>query len=239
VASGGGSGGSRSLYVGGSATVMSTRALIEEGRRLAAEAPGAAPADLEFAAGRYTVAGTDRAIGLFELAAAQPTAMFAVSETTTSGDLTWPNGCHVCEVEIDPDTGEIALTRFTAVDDVGTVVNHVIVDGQVHGGVAQGIGQALHERVAYDGAGQILSGSLMDYAMPRAADLPFYTVVADETSPCTTNLLGAKGAGECGSTGAPPAVVAAVCDALKDHGVVHLDMPITAETVWRALTKST
>jgi len=239
VASGGGSGGSRSLYVGGSATVVSTQALIEEGRRLAAEALEAAPADLEFAAGRYTVAGTDRAIGLFELAAAQPAAMFAVSETTTSGDLTWPNGCHVCEVEIDPDTGEIALTRFTAVDDVGTVVNHVIVDGQVHGGVAQGIGQALHERVAYDGAGQILSGSLMDYAMPRAADLPFLTVVADETSPCTTNLLGAKGAGECGSTGAPPAVVAAVCDALKGHGVVHLDMPITAETVWRALTKST
>ena len=235
VATGGGSGGSRSLYVGGSATVVSTEALIEAGRNLAGDALEAAAADLEFAEGRFTVAGTDRSIGLFELAETQPQGMFAISETTTSGDLTWPNGCHICEVEIDPDTGHIALTRFTAVDDVGTVVNHVIVDGQVHGGVAQGIGQALLERVVYDGAGQILSGSFMDYAMPRAADVPFYTVVADETSPCTTNILGAKGAGECGSTGAPPAVVSAVCDALKDFGVVHLDMPISAEDVWRAI----
>ncbi|MCZ6591149.1 MAG: xanthine dehydrogenase family protein molybdopterin-binding subunit [Alphaproteobacteria bacterium] len=235
VATGGGSGGSRSLYVGGSATVVSTQALIDEARNLAADALEAAAADLEFAVGRFTVAGTDRSIGLFELAAAQPDAMFAISETTTSGDLTWPNGCHICEVEIDPDTGEITLTRFTAVDDVGTVVNHVIVDGQVHGGVAQGIGQALLERVAYDRDGQILSGSFMDYTMPRADDVPFYTVVADETSPCTTNILGAKGAGECGSTGAPPAVVGAVCDALKDFGVVHLDMPISGEDVWRAI----
>ena len=235
VATGGGSGGSRSLYVGGSATVASTDVLIEEGRRLAADALESAAADLEFANGRFTIAGTDRSIDLFELAAAQPDGIFAISETTTSGDLTWPNGCHVCEVEIDPDTGKIALTRFTAVDDVGTVVNHVIVDGQVHGGVAQGIGQALLERVAYDGDGQILSGSFMDYTMPRADDVPFYTVVADETSPCTTNILGAKGAGECGSTGAPPAVVSAVCDALKDFGVVHLDMPITGEDVWRAI----
>lgn len=235
VATGGGSGGSRSLYVGGSATVVSTEVLIEEGRRLAGDALEAAAPDLEFAEGRFTVAGTDRSIGLFELAAAQPDGVFAISETTTSGDLTWPNGCHICEVEIDPDTGKIALTRFTAVDDVGTVVNHVIVDGQVHGGVAQGIGQALLERVAYDGDGQILSGSFMDYTMPRADDLPFYNVVADETSPCTTNILGAKGAGECGSTGAPPAVVSAVCDALKDFGVVHLDMPISGEAVWRAI----
>jgi carbon-monoxide dehydrogenase large subunit len=235
VATGGGSGGSRSLYVGGSATVASTEALIEEGRRLAGEALEVAVADLEFADGRFTVAGTDRTIDLFALAGAQPDGAFAISETTTSGDLTWPNGCHICEVEIDRDTGEIALTRFTAVDDVGTVVNHVIVDGQVHGGVAQGIGQALLERVAYDRDGQILSGSFMDYTMPRADDVPFYTVVADETSPCTTNILGAKGAGECGSTGAPPAVVSAVCDALKDHGVVHLDMPISAEDVWRAI----
>ena len=138
VATGGGSGGSRSLYVGGSATVASTDVLIEEGRRLAADALESAAADLEFANGRFTIAGTDRSIDLFELAAAQPDGIFAISETTTSGDLTWPNGCHVCEVEIDPDTGKIALTRFTAVDDVGTVVNHVIVDGQVHGGVAQG-----------------------------------------------------------------------------------------------------
>ncbi len=235
VASGGGSGGSRSLYVGGSATVKSTEALIEEGRRLAADALEVAAADLEFAAGRFTVAGTDRTIGLFELASVQPDGLLAISETTTSGDLTYPNGCHICEVEVDSDTGEIAITRFTAVDDVGTVVNHVIVDGQVHGGVAQGIGQALLERVAYDRDGQILSGSFMDYTMPRADDVPFYTVVADETSPCTTNILGAKGAGECGSTGAPPAVVSAVCDALKDYGVVHLDMPISAEDVWRAI----
>ena len=235
VATGGGSGGSRSLYVGGSATVASTEVLIEEGRRLAGDALEAAAADLEFAEGQFTVAGTDRTIGLFELAATQPDAMFAISETTTSGDLTWPNGCHICEVEIDPDTGHIALTRFTAVDDVGTVVNHTIVDGQVHGGVAQGIGQALLEHVAYDSDGQILSGSFMDYTMPRADDVPFYTVIADETSPCTTNILGAKGAGECGSTGAPPAVVSAVCDALKDFGVVHLDMPISAEDVWRAI----
>ena len=237
VATGGGSGGSRSLYVGGSATVVSTEALIEAGRALAADALEAAAADLEFADGRFTIAGTDRAIGLFELAGAQPEGLFAISETTTSGDLTWPNGCHICEVEIDPDTGKIALTRFTAVDDVGTVVNPMIVDGQVHGGVAQGIGQALFEHVAYDRDGQILSGSFMDYTMPRADDLPFYTVVADETSPCTTNILGAKGAGECGSTGAPPAVVSAVCDALKDFGVVHLDMPITGEDVWRAISE--
>ncbi|MBO6782921.1 MAG: xanthine dehydrogenase family protein molybdopterin-binding subunit, partial [Alphaproteobacteria bacterium] len=163
IATGGGSGGSRSLYVGGSATVASADALVENSKALAGDALEAAAADIEFGDGKFTVAGTDRAIGLFALAARQPDARLSVTETHTSGDLTWPNGCHICEVEADPDTGEIAVTRFTAVDDVGTVVNHMIVDGQVHGGVAQGIGQALLERTAYDRDGQILSGSFMDY----------------------------------------------------------------------------
>ena len=153
----------------------------------------------------------------------------------TAGGLTWPNGCHIAEVEIDRDTGAIKVTRFTAIDDVGIVVNEMIVDGQVQGGIGQGIGQALLEHTVYDETGQLLSGSFMDYAMPRADDIPFLATHHDQSSPCTTNLLGAKGAGECGATGAPPAIVSAVLDGLKDYGIDHIDMPIRSETVWRIL----
>ncbi len=235
VATGGGSGGSRSLFVGGSAVSSTSKALIERGKALAAGVLEAAVSDIEYAKGHFRIGGTDRAVSISDLARRQPGALLSVAETTTSGGLTWPNGCHICEVEIDRETGVIAVTRFTAVDDVGNIVNPTIVEGQAHGGIAQGIGQALLERTVYDGSGQLLSGSLMDYALPRADDLPSFTVAHDESSPCTTNLLGAKGAGECGATGAPPAVVSAVVDALRPYGVRHIDMPIRSEDVWRIL----
>ncbi len=237
VATGGGSGGSRSLFVGGSAVASASKVLIERGRTLAASVLEAAVSDIEYAAGQFRIGGTDRTVPLTDLAGQQPGGTLCVAETTTSGGLTWPNGCHICEVEIDRETGEVAVTRFTAVDDVGNIVNPTIVAGQAHGGIAQGIGQALLERTVYDENGQLLSGSLMDYALPRADDLPSFFVAHDESSPCTTNLLGAKGAGECGATGAPPAVVGAVVDALRPYGVRHIDMPIRAEDVWRILSR--
>ena len=149
-------------------------------------------------------------------------------------NFTFPAGCHVCEVEIDPDTGQTQVVAFTAVDDVGKVINPMIVEGQVHGGVAQGIGQALLEGAVYDDAGQLLSGSFLSYAMPRATDLPRYQVSTCETA-CTHNPLGSKGVGEVGSIGSPPAVINAVVDALAHLGVRHVDMPATPERVWRAI----
>jgi carbon-monoxide dehydrogenase large subunit len=209
VARGGGSGGSRSLFIGGSAVLAACDRLVAEA--------GPGPVDW------------------FPRARASGGRLAAEGKVKVPG-FSWPNGCHVCEVEIDRDTGAVAVTRFTAVDDVGVVVNPLIVHGQMHGGIAQGIGQALAEHGRYDPAtGQLLTGSLADYALPRADELPPLEVLTDETSPCTTNPLGAKGAGEGGAIGAPPAVVGAVLDALAPLGVEHLDMPVTAETVWRAL----
>jgi carbon-monoxide dehydrogenase large subunit len=159
-----------------------------------------------------------------------------VGRALTVDAMSWPNGCHVCEVEIDQETGVVSVVRFLAVDDVGVVINPPIVHGQVHGGIAQGIGQALLEGCRYDeDSGQLLTGSFLDYALPRADDLPDFGVATDESSPCLTNPLGAKGAGEGGSIGAPAAVVSAVLDALRECGVDELEMPIRSEVVWRSL----
>ena len=235
VKSGGGAGGSRGLQVGGSATVAGALALIELGRPLAASDLEAALGDIEFSAGRYRIAGTDRSIGLAELAAKQPASRIVCEHAETVKGQTWPNGCQVCEVEVDPDTGEICVTRHFAVDDIGSVINPLMAEGQVHGGIAQGFGQALIEQSVYDDTGQLLTGSFMDYAMPRADLLPDLETSFDQTIPSRQNALGAKGVGEAGCHGAVPAVVNAVLDALAARGVRELDMPLTAEKVWRAI----
>ncbi len=235
LANGVGSVGSRSAFVGGSAVVSAGRKVIVRGKELAAESLEAAAADIEFRDGRFGIAGTDRSVGLAELAARQPEKYIRVSATETPSAPSWPNGAQVCEVEIDPDTGVTEVVRITSADDIGRIINHMIVAGQVQGGIAQGIGQALYEQAVYDESGQLLTGSLMDYCVPRADDLPSMTNVFDESVPCKTNLLGVKGCGEIGTIGAVPAVVHAVLDALKATGVKHIEMPITPEKVWRIL----
>jgi carbon-monoxide dehydrogenase large subunit len=234
-----GSVGSRSAFVGGSALVAAGRKVIVRGRELAAEALEAAPADIEFRDGGFRIAGTDRSIALSELAARQPERIIRVSATETPSTPSWPNGAQVCEVEIDPDTGEVQLARIASCDDIGRIINHAIVEGQVHGGIAQGAGQALYEQAVYDTeSGQLLSGSLMDYCVPRADQFPPMRATFDESIPCKTNLLGVKGCGELGTIGSVPAVVHAVLDALHDKGVLHLEMPLTPEKVWRALQRT-
>jgi len=234
-ANGVGSVGSRSAFVGGSAVVSTSRKFILKGKELAAEALEAAVADIEYRDGRFRIAGTDRSIGLSDLAERQPRKVIRVSDTQTPSTPSWPNGAQACEVEIDPDTGEVTLARIASCDDIGRIINYAIVEGQVHGGMAQGIGQALYERVAYDPeSGQLLTGSLMDYCVPRADQLPPMSASFDESVPCKTNLLGVKGCGELGTIGAVPAVVHAVLDALD---LPHLEMPLTSEKVWRALQR--
>ena len=234
-ANGVGSVGSRSAFVGGSAVVAAGRKMIRQCRESAAEALEAAPADLELRDGRFHIAGTDRSLGLGELAARQPSRVIRVSATETPSTPSWPNGAQVAEVEIDAETGEVTLAALTSCDDIGRIINHAIVEGQIHGGMAQGAGQALWEQVRYDDAsGQLVSGSLMDYCVPRADQLPALRAGFDESVPCKTNLLGVKGCGELGTIGAVPAVVHAVLDALD---VAHLEMPLTAEKVWRALPR--
>jgi carbon-monoxide dehydrogenase large subunit len=232
---GGGAGGSRGLQVGGSAVLAASIALIEAARPLAAQALEAAAADLEYREGRFRIAGTDRGIGLFELAGKQPERRIVCEHTETAKGQTWPNGCHVAEVEVDPETGRVRVARHSAVDDIGRVINPLTAESQVHGGVAQGLGQALFEQSVYDETGQLLTGSFMDYAMPRAADMPDMKLAFDQSVPTQQNLLGAKGVGEAGCHGAVPAIVNAVIDAL---GVKELDMPLTPEKVWRALQGS-
>ena len=232
-ANGVGSVGSRSAFVGGSAVVAAGRRVISEGKALAADALEAAAADIEYRDGRFRIAGTDRAVTLGELAARQTRKLFRVSATETPSTPSWPNGVQACEVEIDRETGEVRLAAMASCDDVGRIINHMIVEGQVHGGVAQGAGQALYEQAVYDAeSGQLLTGSLMDYAVPRASDLPPIRASFDESVPCKTNLLGVKGCGELGTIGAVPAVVHAVLDAL---GVLDMDMPLTAQKIWRSL----
>ena len=240
---GGGTGGARSLYSEGQAIVLTTDTVITKGKQAAAEALEAAPADIAFANGRFSIVGTDRGIDILTLAATQRQKAVAGEEAVTldSAEVaqikahTFPNGCHLAEVEVDPETGVVRVDRYVVCDDVGKAVNPMIVRGQVHGGVAQGTGQALFERTAYDpDSGQLLSGSFMDYALPRAGDLPDIEVEFLEI-PCLTNPLGVKGAGEAGAVGSPPAVINAVLDALAEDGVTHIDMPATPEVVWRAL----
>ena len=233
--------GSRSLAVGGSAMVKAMDKIIAKGKRIAAHLMEAAVEDIEFKDGAFRVAGTDKLKALAEISLAAYVPHNYPIEELEPGleetafydpkNFTYPGGCHVCEVEIDPETGVTKVINFTAVDDVGRVINPMIVEGQVQGGVAQGIGQALLEAAAYDANGQLLSGSFMDYTMPRADNLPNITVGTDITL-CTHNPLGSKGCGEVGAIGSPPAVINAVVDALKEYGVRHLDMPATAEKIW-------
>jgi carbon-monoxide dehydrogenase large subunit len=231
--------GSRCARIGGGAVLEGGRAVVEVGRGLAAELLEAAAADLEFKDGSYVVRGTDRRIGLFEVARAaadrgEPLVAGATFETTGPS---YPSGCQLCEVEIDPDTGNVTIERYVMIADPGRVLNPLIVEGQLHGGVAQGIGQALLEQVVYDPqTGQLLSGSFMDFALPRAGDLPMFTTACHPVA-SADNPLGVKGIGEGPTTGSPPAVVNAVLDALGEAGVAALDMPLTPERVWRALAE--
>ena len=235
-ATGVGSVGSRSAFVGGSALVAAGRKMIARGRELAAEVLEAAASDIEFRDGRFYIAGTDRSIALAEIAKAQEGEIIRVSATETPSTPSWPNGAQVVEVEVDPETGETVLARIASCDDIGRIINHPIVEGQVHGGIAQGAGQALFEAAIYDrDSGQLLSGSLMDYCVPRADQFPPLHASFDESVPCRTNLLGVKGCGELGTIGAAPAVVHAVLDALHERGVLHLEMPLSPEKIWRAL----
>ena len=227
---------SRSLFVGGSAAVGGANDAIDKGKPLAAEKLEAAPADIEYALGKFRIAGTDRTVGFFDLAKTQPQGVIAGEATVKFSQPSWPNGCYVVEVEIDPDTGIVTIARLTGFDDVGRVVNPMIVEGQVHGGLAQGIGQALMEHCIYEKqSGQLVTGSFMDYCMPRADDLPDFSVRTYDQEPSTGNPLGTKGVGEIGAVGGPPAVINAVVDALKEYGVKHLDMPVRAEDVWRII----
>ncbi len=236
IPTGRGTGGSRSIPVGGVAVVNASELILDKAKLQAADMLEAAAADIEVEHGRFTIAGTDRSITLAEIASASK-AETAFDETAAFAPPTntYPNGTHICEVEIDRDTGQVAVITYTVVDDFGTILNPLMVAGQVHGGIAQGIGQALLESTVFDPeSGQLLSGSFMDYTMPRADDIPDidfrWNVV-----PCKTNPLGIKGAGEAGCIGAPPAVINAVVDALAEFGVTHVDMPATPEKIWRLI----
>ena len=235
LAQGFGSVGSRSMFVGGTAVVVSANDLITKARDKAAHLLEASVEDIEYADGWLTVVGTDRRIGLFEIAAKEKAARLSVDSTGEVDGPSWPNGTHICEVEIDPDTGVSRVVRYTTVDDVGQAVNPMLVAGQIHGGVAQGIGQALYEGASYNDDGQLLTASYQDYCVPRADNLPPINVTLDGSAPCRTNPLGAKGCGESGAIGGPPCVVHGVLDALADVGVTALDTPLTPEKVWRAI----
>jgi carbon-monoxide dehydrogenase large subunit len=246
IPTGGGTGGARSLYSEGTAILATAATVIERGKKAASEALEASPADIVFEDGRFTIVGTDRAMDIISLAATQRARAAKGEDVTTldaaeTADIkahTFPNGCHIAEVEVDPETGTIDIVRYSVTDDVGKAINPMVVRGQVHGGVAQGFGQAVLERTAYDsGSGQLLTGSFMDYALPRAYDLPDIEVDLIEV-PCGTNPLGVKGAGEAGAVGSPPAVINALVDALRDDGVTHLDMPATPEYVWRTIQQA-
>jgi carbon-monoxide dehydrogenase large subunit len=215
---------------------------VAHARALASEGLEVAPADLDYAAARFTVAGTDLGIGLFELAAKQPEARIFIDSTSAVSGPSWPNGCHICEVEIDPATGEVELVAYASVNDVGRIVSPAIVRGQLEGGAVQGIGQALCERMVYSVDNvQALSASLLDYALPRADGFRAFRTEFDTGIPCTTNLLGVKGVGELGTIGATPAVVNAVVDALDSAGLgrdaERVQMPLASERIWRALER--
>jgi len=241
-ATGFGSAGSRSLFVVGSAVHVASERTLARAHDLAASALEAAAADIEYRDGVFAIGGTDRRIGLFELAERQANARIALQSTSAVDAASWPNGCHVCEVEVDPDTGFVALDRYWSVNDVGRVINPMVVTGQLEGGAAQGIGQALCEAFVYDAeSGQALTASFSDYAIPRAAMIRHFDMTMDESAPCLTNPMGVKGVGELGTIGATPAVVNAVVDALARNGYAQqartLQMPLTAERVWRAMQR--
>ena len=234
-----GSMGSRSAYIGGSAVLSGSEKLVDKGKELAADALEAATADIVYSAGRFTITGTDRGIGLGELAAKQPDKRIFIENVNTVDGIAWPNGAHVGEVEIDPDTGMVELKRYTTVDDVGKPLHRPIVFGQIHGGCAQGIGQALLEENVYDReSGQLLTGSFMDYAMPRAETFPTFNNQLDDTVPAKSNPIGAKGVGESGTVGSTPTVMNAIMDALWPLGVRNIQMPATPQRVWRAIQET-
>jgi len=244
IGAGRGNGGSGALTVGGSAVTRATEKVIERGRRIAAGMLEAAPEDVVHRDGKFTVTGTDRGVTFANVARAAyaprqlPKGMepgFSEEASFTPSAVTFPNGSQICEVEIDEETGAVRVVRHTVVDDVGRMVNPMLVKGQIHGGVVQGLGQGLYEELTYEPTtGQLLAGSFMDYAMPRADDMPTFDVDSHEV-PTAVNPLGAKGVGEAGTVGALPALLNAVNDALAPLGVRHLDMPVTAERVWRAI----
>jgi len=243
LVAGGGTGGSRSAMNTSAALVKAAEQVVEKGKQVAAHVLEAAAADIEFADGRFSIAGTDRSVGIMELAAKLRQGMnlpAGVPDTLDVNDKidgvpsTFPNGCHVAEVEIDPDTGVVEVVKYSTVNDFGTILNPMIVEGQCHGGVVQGIGQALSERVVYGEDGQLLTGSFMDYALPRAADVPFFSFLSEPTK-ATTNPLGVKGCGEAGCAGALPSVMNALVDALSEYGIRHIDMPATPHRVWQAI----
>ncbi|MGI9493686.1 MAG: xanthine dehydrogenase family protein molybdopterin-binding subunit, partial [Geminicoccaceae bacterium] len=240
---GGGTGGSRSIMASGKALVEASMEVIERGRAIAAHHLEAAIADIEFGQGSFRVSGTDREVSLMELAEAVRAMTALPDDLTPTLDVAmiaeappsaFPNGCHIAEVEIDPETGAVEVDRYTAVDDFGTLINPMLAEGQVHGGVVQGIGQAILEHAVYDEAGQLLTGSFMDYTLPRADDLSMIDVGFHQV-PASSNPLGVKGCGEAGVTGALPAVMNAITDALASQGAAPVDMPATPERVWLAL----
>jgi aerobic carbon-monoxide dehydrogenase large subunit len=247
MAFGGGSGGSRSVMFAGTALSESAAIVIERGKQIASHVLEASVNDIEFENGRFVIAGTDRSIGLIELAARLRAGLKLPEGAPTSLDVdhvvkdpvpsAFPNGCHIAEVEIDPQTGNARVVRYTAVNDLGTVVNPLLVEGQVQGGVVQGLGQVLMEKAIYDADGQLVTGSFMDYAMPRAHDAPMINVL-NHPVPTRSNPLGAKGCGEAGTSGGLPSVANAVIDALSEYGIRHLEMPMTPARIWQAIEEA-
>jgi carbon-monoxide dehydrogenase large subunit len=243
VSIGRGTYGSRSMHVGGNALKRAADAILEKAKPMAAIMMEAAVGDLEFKDGSFHIVGTDRSLALPAVAQALHRPMLLppqfevgleASGTFAAAPSNYPNGCHACEVEIDPDTGSVTLVRYAAVDDVGRIINSQLCKGQIQGGVAQGAGQALMETIVFDAEGQLVTGSFQDYTMPRAGDFPEILSEFKEVY-ATTNPLGVKGAGEAGATGAPPAVVSAILDALRPLGVEHIDMPATPSRIWQAI----
>jgi carbon-monoxide dehydrogenase large subunit len=244
MAFGGGSGGSRSVMFVGAALTESAAIVIDRGRQIASHVLEASPADIEFQAGRFVIAGTDRSIGLLDLAARLRGGLKLPEGVPTTLDVdhvvkdpvpsAFPNGCHIAEVEIDPETGATQVVSYSAVNDLGTIVNPLLVEGQIQGGVMQGLGQVLLEQAIYDTDGQLVTGSFMDYAMPRAHNAPMINVTSHPV-PTKSNPLGAKGCGEAGTSGGLPSVANAVIDALSDYGIQHLEMPMTPPRIWQAI----
>ncbi|MFI5033665.1 MAG: xanthine dehydrogenase family protein molybdopterin-binding subunit, partial [Reyranellales bacterium] len=228
-------GGSRTIAINGVATIAVADKIIAKGKPLAADLLEASAADVDYKDGSFQIVGTDRSVSLFDVAKANKGALDDEFTRTPEAD-TYPNGCHICEIELDPDTGTLEIKNYSVVDDFGMALNPLLLQGQVHGGIGQGVGQALTEQTIYDqDSGQLMSGSFMDYAFPRADIVP--NVKFDlHNSPCTTNPLGVKGAGEAGAIGAPPSVINAIVDAIHAHtGIKHVDMPVTAASLWAAI----
>lgn len=238
LAIGFGSVGSRSLFVGGTAVAVSADDMIRKAREKASNFLETSVEDIEYGDGFLTVVGTDRRISLFDIAKGEDGARLSVDSEGEVDGPSWPNGTHICEVEVDPETGVARVVRYTTVDDVGVAVNPMLVTGQVHGGVVQGIGQALYEGVAYDAEGQLLTASYQDYCIPRASDVPPIAVTLDDSAPCRTNPLGAKGCGESGAIGGPPCVANGVMDALAELGITQLATPLTPQKLWKAIQEA-